>query len=387
MQRWGKNIKNAIVIATHSIGYGIIRSLGEMGVPIIAMYYSDKDMGYVSKYVKKAYKVPHPEKKYIQFNEFMNKYKNKYRDDIIFPSDDVSLTAVSKSKDFLKNYYKVACPSWDITKKIIDKKYTYQIANDFGVPSPATYTVSNFEQYEKIKNKLKYPCLVKPRKSHIFYEKFKKKLFMAHSENNIFEYLKVTNEFNIDMLIQEYIPGPDTNGVNYNSFVNYEGQRIEFTSKKCRLAYPGFGIPRCVISKNIPEILPIGRKIISVMKYKGYSCTEFKMDERDGQYKLMEINARHNRSGLLSLKSGINFPYIEYMALSGKKINSLPSFKEGCYWIDEFHDFYSTLKYYKKEKYKIKNYFKPYFNDNIFSIFNKADIQPFIKRLAQILLK
>jgi predicted ATP-grasp superfamily ATP-dependent carboligase len=170
------NFNNAIVIAAHSIGYGIIRSLGEMNIPIIAMYYSDKDMAYVSKYVKKAYRIPHPEDNFVQFIEFMNKYKEKYSGDIIFPSDDASLTAISRSKDHLEKHYKVACPAWEITKKIIDKRYTYQIAEEIGIPSPATYTVKNSAHFKSIVEKIKFPCLVKPRKSHIFYEKFKKKV-------------------------------------------------------------------------------------------------------------------------------------------------------------------------------------------------------------------
>ncbi len=57
-----RTLKPAIVLATHTMGLGVIRALGRMGVPIVAVYYDrQKDMGYVSKYVQHKVYVPHPE--------------------------------------------------------------------------------------------------------------------------------------------------------------------------------------------------------------------------------------------------------------------------------------------------------------------------------------
>ncbi|MHC4929380.1 MAG: ATP-binding protein, partial [Planctomycetota bacterium] len=79
-----------------------------------------------------------------------------------------------------------------------------------------------------------------------------------------------------------------------------------------RLSPPDSGVPSVVISKHIPEVVQAGRKLLKAFDYRGYSCMEFKKDPNDGIYKLMEINARHNRSSLLAVKCGINFPWVEY---------------------------------------------------------------------------
>jgi D-aspartate ligase len=71
-------------------------------------------------------------------------------------------------------------------------------------------------------------------------------------------------------------------------------------------------VPSVVISKDINGVIESGRKILQASSYDGYSCTEFKKDIRDGKYKLMEINGRHNHSALLSIRCGINFLLIEY---------------------------------------------------------------------------
>ncbi len=43
-----------IILSTHNMGLGVIRSLGPMGIPIVAVYYEKNDMGFLSKYVTEA---------------------------------------------------------------------------------------------------------------------------------------------------------------------------------------------------------------------------------------------------------------------------------------------------------------------------------------------
>jgi len=62
-----------------------------------------------------------------------------------------------------------------------------------------------------------------------------------------------------------------------------------------------------IVSQKIPEIIEPGRKLLAALNYEGFSCVEFKKDQRDQVYKLMEINARPNLSGALAVRAGINF--------------------------------------------------------------------------------
>ena len=64
-------MKPAIVLSTHSIGLGAIRSLGEQGIPVVAVCYDKNDMGYVSRYVSERYFAPHPEHAADDFIELL----------------------------------------------------------------------------------------------------------------------------------------------------------------------------------------------------------------------------------------------------------------------------------------------------------------------------
>ena len=50
----------AIILGGDKLGLAIIRALGEKGIPVICAYHNPMDIGCVSKYVKKSYRVTNP---------------------------------------------------------------------------------------------------------------------------------------------------------------------------------------------------------------------------------------------------------------------------------------------------------------------------------------
>ena len=378
----------AIVLGCHKIGLGIIRALGIAGVPVIGVYYNDMDMGYASRYIIAHYKCPHPDKDDNAFVSFLIDLSSKWAGCVIIPSDDASLIPLAKHKTLLEKYYRVSACNWEVTEKVIKKKHTYAIADKIGVPCPKTSIPGTLEEAISFVKSVGLPCILKPIVGHIYFEKFKRKMLYIQNLNqlrNIYESGEIRD---IEMMLQEFIPGDDTCGANYNSFFINEDVQIEVTAEKVRLSPPKIGFPTVIVSKHIPEIIEPGRKIIRGIGFKGFSCIEFKKDIRNGIYKLMEINGRQNLSTPLSVKSGINFPYMTYQyVLNGEIPKSQNSFKEGIYWIDMGKDVVESLRGFKKEKLYFHNLFKPYLKPHVFAVMSMHDPLPVIKRYINICLK
>lgn len=357
-----------------------------MGVPIVAVSYQKQDdMGYLSKFVKERIYTPHPEKHEKEFIEILKEYSLRNGRMFLVPADDPTLVIVSKNKHVLEKYYIVQCTEWDITQRIIDKKFTYSLAEEIGVPSPKTFVAKNSDDVTKYAYSLRFPCLVKPCYSHRYYEHFRKKMVQVNNmEEMVAEVSRATN-LGIEVMLQELIIGDDTLGVNYNSFFLNGEPIIEFTSEKVRLSPPAFGVP-CVVKsrESISEVLESGRKILKAIGFNGYSCTEFKKDPRDDKYKLLEVNGRHNRSGPLSVKCGINFPWILYDYSVNGRIPSKMIYQNNVYWIDEFRDVYTTGKLIYSRKYSLLRFILPYFKRRVFATFDVRDIKPFLKRCMGI---
>lgn len=377
-------MKPAIVLSTHTMGLGVIRALGIMGVPIVAVYYDGGDMGYVSKYVKEKICAPHPEKLEGQFVNLLIESATRFGGSLLIPASDETLATVSRHKSLLEHHYTVACTEWEITEQFIDKKHTYALADAIGVPAPKTVVPQSIEDVERYSQTIQYPCLVKPCQSHRYYDLFKEKMVRVDNFDQMLAAYQRAADVGFTVMLQELIPGDDSHGANYNSYFWNGEPLVEFTAQQVRNAPPEFGSPRVVISKDIPEVIEPGRKVLQAMGFYGYSCTEFKKDARDGVYKLMEVNGRHNRSSLLAVRCGINFPWLHYKHLVQGELPSASDYRTGIYWISLARDVVYSAKYRSKERYPLIQYIRPYLRPHVFSSFDWKDPKPFVQRCINL---
>lgn len=383
-------MKKALVIYTHIVGLAVIRALGKMGVPVYSLSYSENEVGLFSRYVEGRVDVPDPRKNEREFISKLVELAGQFAGSLLIPTDDYTVVVLSKNKELLQSHYVVGVEDWPVVRKCIEKQYTYETAQSVGIPSPCTFTVGSSEELMPLLGRITYPCLIKPCKGHTFFDHFGVKMFRIENEKELCAQYSRVEGAGFRVMIQELIPGDDTQGVNYNSYFVDGAPIAEFTAQKVRLEPPFLGSPRVLVSRYVPEILEHGRLLLKSMNYSGFSCMEFKKDRRDGVYKLMEVNCRNNLSGSLAVTCGINFPWIMYRHLMYGEINRAGSFRENVYWIDLDKDLLRFFISRKEEGYTLKQYLEPYRHEKVFAILDPADPVPYLKRvsyLAKLLLK
>jgi D-aspartate ligase len=383
-----KEMHPALVLGCHKIGLGIIRSLGEKRVPVVGMSYSTMDMGYASKYVVEHHQCPHPDNDPEGFVSRLKDLGDRWSQSVLIPSDDATLIAVSKNKELLGSFFKVAAGDWPVVEQCIIKKHTYDLAERIGVPCPRSRILSSIEEAKAFVREIGLPCLLKPTVGHSFFERFRQKMFFARNLNELENLCMQFTDAGIEVMIQEFIPGNDRCGANFNSFIIKGEPMIAVTAEKVRLSPPQIGFPRVVVSKRLPELLEPANTFLRALGYEGFSCLEFKKDARDGIYRLMEINARLNLSTPLSVMAGVNFPYLLYRhTLQGEIPQPLNGFREGIYWIDPGKDIAESIRSYGKERFSIMEYMKPYIKPHTLTIFSITDMGPFFKRCYDLAIK
>ncbi len=365
---------------------GVVRSLGARGVPIVLMHYRDRDFAQYSRHVSVSLHAPHPEQAEKEFIDFLLEQKSRYPGAVIFPTSDESLVAVSRHKELLDQHFRVASTCWDVTKSIIDKHLTYSRAGDFGVAAPRTFLPRTMEEARAGAAEIGLPCLIKPCQSHLFSERFHRKMIRVRSMAELEQACSMSMEAGLEIMVQEIIPGNDLEVVNYNSYV-WEGKILaEFTAIHVRNGPPWVGPPRVVVSRRVPEVIESGRRLMQGLKFNGYACTEFKRDARDGKYKVLDVNGRHNLSTLLAVRCGIDFPWLHYRHLTEGILPEPSGFREEVYWIDMIRDVGYSSKYLIREKQSLIDYLRPYFKPHVFAIFDVKDMKPFIRRLVSLTL-
>lgn len=380
-------MRPAIVLSGQATALGVVRALGGMGVPVVVVHYDEQDFAQRSRFVTCDFHVPHPERCETEFIDALLDIGRQFPDAVLIPASDESLAAVARHKAILAPYFRIACTDWEVTRRFIDKQYTYALAESCGVPAPRTLVPHTLKEVLAGARKIGFPCLVKPCQSHLFVAHFGKKMIRAESLLQLEQAFNLATEAGLEVMLQEIIPGDDREVVNYNSYV-WEGKVLaEFTAVHIRNAPPWFGSPRVVVSRKIPDVIEPGRRILKELGFSGYACTEFKRDPRSGVYKLMEVNGRHNLSTLLAVRCGINFPWLHYQHLSEGIVPEASGYKEEIYWIDLVRDLGYSGRYLTREHQSLGDYLRPYLSPHIFAIFDRTDPGPFLKRLAALASK
>lgn len=382
-------MKQAIVIGCHVNGLGVIRSLHWKKFRIIAMFYNPRtDFAQASKYVDQRVAVPHPRKDEKQFINFLIDNSTKWKDALIIDTNDDVSIALSKNKEKLERHYKIPTPEWSILRKLIEKPQTYKLAQECEVPYPKTFLPKTLRDLNDVKNDIVYPCILKPVLGHIFFSEFKVKNFPAKDFSELtskFEYCMTRGH---DVMVQEIIPGPDSNIFQCAMYINSEGEvAARFATKKLRQTPPRFGVARVAISEAIiPEIVEFTERMLKAINFRGLMHSEFKRDPRDNRFKLMEINGRLARSNWLATYCGVNLPSIAWMDLGEQTQIAVNGYKTNVYWIEVSKDISNSIFLHQEEALGFKDYVEPYFAKNkTFADLSRNDFRPIMRRILNLL--
>jgi predicted ATP-grasp superfamily ATP-dependent carboligase len=346
--------------------------------------YGDKGVADASRYARGRLQLPHPESAEAEFVSALLARAEDLGGALLLPGTDEALVALARNKALLESAFVVGTPEWSVVKRVIEKHFTYDLAQSLGVAIPRTVHPASMRDVDDFASRAEFPCVVKPSQSHLFVSRFGRKMFAASDAGQMRRLYAEATDAGLDVVLQEFVPGPDSNGANYNSYRCDGRIAVEFTARKVRNAPPSYGSPCVVVSSSVPVLRDPAERLLDALRLEGFSCTEFKLDERDGTYKLMEVNARHNLSGSLAVRCGVDFPWLQYQhALYGEP-PARSSYPKGVYWIDLPRDAAHVLQDLR-QGIPLRDLARPYLGPHVFAVASARDPLPFLKRLSHIL--
>ena len=104
------------------------------------------------------------------------------------------------------------------------------------------------------------------------------------------------------------------------SYIGRDGEaKGVFIGRKLEQYPPDFGTACLVDSRFVQEIADRGIDVLTQFDYRGISEVEFLYDERDGDFKLLDINTRVWKWIGLPIHAGIDLPWLAYQdAVTGQ---------------------------------------------------------------------
>ena len=382
------NETKAILLRSGITGLPAIRSLGQKGIPVVLVTIDKRDIGSCSKYVGETVIAPHPGRSSKEFISFLLNNSTKWKNGLLIPSDDYSVTALAQNKAELSEHYIVTVPEWNVIKKCVNKKLTYETAKKANIPIPKTVFPDSLEYLDEHKDEFVYPCLLKPSFSQKFVEELKVgKMFKIKNFEELKSKFILANKRGLDMMITELIPGDCDQLYAYHAYRSLDGEILaEFIHRKLRQSPPDFGVAVVGETTYTPEVIDIGRKFLKELSYTGLCAVEFKKDHRDGKFKLIEINARSSFATNFAVNCGVDSPWVMYKDLVGHEKIKMNTYDIGLKWIHLSSDLVCFFTYRKEYRWKFREYVNVYKGERTFATFDPQDLRPFIKEWLSMFL-
>ena len=311
--------------------YGVVRSLGQMGVEVHVGDASPFAMSRFSRYCRSFTKLPdffvEPENYFEAVCDALKKTGSK----VLLPSHE-DIWIFCKLRDKLPHDLKVALPDSDIYELVEDKLGCVELAQENGCPAAKTIKISDLVELEQFRQNSDWPLIIKTRAGN----GSKGVSIVKNFDELIEKYRDFIDKFKLPParwpIIQEFLPGP----ITWVS-VLYENGKCVAKSSCCPIRHKELDIKGNATLRetgNYDELISKAVSLMDALKWHGIAQLEF-IPDSDGQFKLTEINARPWGSISLPVASGVNMPYLWYLIALDKLGPEMvvPSKKVKCRWL------------------------------------------------------
>ena len=260
------------------------------------------------------------------FLNAINEYYLEHKDEkiLLVSSNETYGEFIAKNQEILKDKFYFNYPSVNLQKTLVNKELFYKTYENSVIDLPKTIYY-DCKKDEKISENLMFPIIVKPANVILFKHitfKGKKKIYRLHSMdelNEVIGYFK-NGGYDDTLIIQEYIPGDDSklfDAVVYCN-KNKKVKLISFAQIGLQEHEPTMIGNAAVLINGYSQFEGVGEQIEKIkefmesINYQGFAEFDMKYDNRDGKYKVMEINARQGRCSYYITPCGYNL--IEVLA-------------------------------------------------------------------------
>lgn len=238
---------------------------------------------------------------------------NKEKTILAIGCGDSYVQLLSQNRDNLPE--NVIAPYIDIElmNNLIHKEKFYDLCEKEGIDYPDTF-VHKREMGKEFELPFKAPFIVKPSNGIEYWRHpypTQKKVYKADDKNELLSILDdiYGSGYDDSIIIQDFIPGDDT---YMRVLTNYSDRNAEV--KLMCLGHVlleehtphGLGNHAVIITEHNEELAAKIKKLLESLHYVGFSNFDIKYDQRDGKYKVFEINTRQGRSNYYVTGSGNN---------------------------------------------------------------------------------
>jgi len=215
---------------------------------------------------------------------------------VVIPSTDEWALAVAEVGPAVATRFPASLASAQSLRALIDKGRFARLLEELDIPHPRTVCLRDGQDWADVRRDAFASAFLKPCNSMAFRRRYGVKGLHFKTPSEAIALALDAQRAGLDVLLQEYVPGPPTHHYMVEGFVDRTGRPCaRFVRQRLRMFPFDFGDSTYMVSAPLDRVRAAVEcldRLFAHLSYRGVFEAEFKYDERDGQFKLLEVNAR-----------------------------------------------------------------------------------------------
>lgn len=309
----------------------VVRSLGRRGIPVGVCGFTDEfNLAWYSRWTSERLTLPSPSRDADGFVDALTALLETGKYPILFPTTERTIQLVAAARKRLPAWMQVPIPTTEALLSVLDKEQTTDLANRLDVPVPRTWAPGSVDEAAALARELPYPVIVKPRQTNFQRQDgrlAKADYAVVGSKDALASAWRSIDAAVPRPLVQALVRG---RGVGINTLWRHGTPLTWFCHHRVREIDLRGGRSTAAVSASCdPRLVESARRMLSALHWHGVAMVEFKLDDRTGEFWLLEINGRFWGSLPLALAAGVDFPYYLYQVAVGEAPALPPSYPAG----------------------------------------------------------
>jgi predicted ATP-grasp superfamily ATP-dependent carboligase len=307
---------------------------------------------------------------------------------VLLPCSDHWATAVALLEPDTGKRFPASVARPEVLERFVDKGTFDELLVELSVPHPWSRIVEGPDDLGAIPDEEFEAAFLKPRDSALFFGTYGVKAFTAGTRSELEDRLSEVTGAGLGVIVQEYIPGPASNHYFVDGFRDRHGViRVFFARQRLRMYPPRFGnstFMRSVAHSEVEGALLQLDRLLAATEYRGIFSAEFKLDPRDDQFKLLEVNTRAWWYVEFASRCGVDVCSMSYQDALDLDVESVDSYSTGSSCVYPYPDFFACRAALRADELTVGAWFQSWMT-SVQPVFQWGDPWPAVAASTEIL--
>jgi D-aspartate ligase len=378
--------------ALHHGGLGVVRSLGRLGIPVYGVYRERLIPAAVSSYLSGRFIWRGEAEDEDRFLDGMAMIGERLgRPAVLVPTDDLGAILVSQHAPTLSRWFRLPHPPPGLAQLVASKKGLYELCGKLGIPCPQVSYPSSRRDAEEFAASAGFPIVAKAIEPWLLPAGAGlKSTSIIHRPEDLLHLQRALEGHSAgNLMLQEYIPRDCAQDWFFHGYCDAQSScLVSFTGVKVRSYPPYAGATSLGRCQDNETLRGHAEQLLHAIGYRGIMDLDYRLDLRDGEYKLLDFNPRVGAQfRVFEDAAGLDVVRALHLDLTGREVRRRPQ-RDGRVFVVEQGDLLASLGYHRAGDLSLRSWLSSLRGTRReLAWFARDDLAPFLLMCVRFLLR